>query len=470
MKLSLLLLPLLLLFSCNEETPLAHTNVIIILTDDMGYADLSCFGSTLNQTPNLDKMAEEGAQFTGYYAGQPICSASRASILTGCYPNRVGIHNAMMPDSKIGINLSEITIAEMLKKEGYHTGAFGKWHLGDDPKFLPLNHGFDEYIGIPYSNDMWPFHPQQGPVFNFKPLPLIQGNDVIDTLTDQSNLTVDLTNHSVDFIKRHKEEPFFLYLAHPQPHVPLFVSDKFKGKSENGLYGDVMLELDWSVGEILQTLKELELDKNTLVIFTSDNGPWKAYGNHAGNSGIFREAKGTSWEGGHRTPFIVSFPGKISADEKIQTPFYAMDILPTVAKLTGAELPHLKIDGLDVWDIWTGETKENPHEIFLYYYKVNELHAIRYGDWKMVFPHRYRTMHGQEPGKDGLPGSYRFIDMERTELYNLKDDPSETVNVFAENLNIVAEIEKYAERARKDLGDALTDRIGEGLREVGRVE
>ncbi len=454
--------------SCSEPE-LKNTNVIIILVDDLGFGDLACYGSELNDTPNLDQMAKQGTMFTSYYAAQAVCSASRAAILTGCYPNRLGIHNALGPGSAIGLNPKETTIAEMLGEIGYTSAIMGKWHLGDTLDFLPLNQGFDEYYGIPYSNDMWPYHPQQGPIFNFGPLPLIQQNKKIDTITDQTNFTVDLTNRSVDFIRRNKENPFFLYLAHPQPHVPLYVSDKFKGKSRNGLYGDVLMELDWSVGQVLQTLKELEIDKNTLVVFTSDNGPWLSYGNHAGSSGHFREGKGTAWEGGQREPFIAWLPEKLSREESISTPFYAMDILPTIAGLTGAQVPTLKIDGLDAWKIWTGESEQDLHENFYYYYRTNELHAIRYGDWKMVFPHNYRTMFGQKPGRDGLPGSYRYIDLERPELYNLRNDPSETKNVYSSHLNIVAEIEKLAEIARTELGDSLHKRKGSEYREPGKM-
>ncbi len=459
---------LLMLFSCEEEA-LNHTNVIIVLVDDMGFGDLGCFGSTANKTPYLDQMAKEGALCTSYYAAQAVCSASRAAVLTGCYPNRIGIHNALMPKAKIGLNHDEITIAEMLKEEGYTTAIHGKWHLGDHQDFLPLNHGFDEYFGIPYSNDMWPLHPQQGPIFDFDILPLYVDTKVVDTLIDQSNLTADITERSVDFIQRNKDNPFFLYIPHPQPHVPLYVSDRFKGKSENGLYGDVMMELDWSVGQIIETLKSLALDKNTLVIFTSDNGPWLSYGNHAGSSGHFREGKGTAWEGGQREPFIAWMPGTIQADSKVTTPFYAMDLLPTIAHLTGAELPAKKIDGIDSWDLLLGNQSDGLHEAFYYYYKTNELHAIRYGDWKMVFPHQYRTMNGQEPGKDGLPGQYKQIKLTKTELYNLKMDPEEKQDVYSSNLTIVAEIERIASEARKDLGDSLLEIEGKGYRSPGKV-
>ncbi|MBT8182767.1 MAG: sulfatase-like hydrolase/transferase, partial [Eudoraea sp.] len=274
--------PLLLCFvvlSCNTKASKHHKsetppNIVLIFTDDQGYQDVGVFGSPDIKTPNLDQLAAEGVKLTSFYAAQAVCSASRAAILTGCYPNRIGIHNAMMPNSNRGLHPSETTLAELLKDNGYKTAIYGKWHLGDHPSFLPTKHGFDEYFGIPYSNDMWPNHPQQGPVFQFGPLPVYENEAVIDSLTDQSQFTTDITSRSVDFINRNKDTPFFLYVPHPQPHVPLFVSEKFKGKSENGLYGDVIMELDWSVGEIMKALKANNLDSNTLVIFTSDNGPW----------------------------------------------------------------------------------------------------------------------------------------------------------------------------------------------------
>ncbi|MBT8211094.1 MAG: sulfatase, partial [Eudoraea sp.] len=295
-------------------------NVIIIFTDDQGYQDIGCFGSPDIRTPHLDKMAEEGIKLTDFYAAQAVCSASRAGLLTGCYPNRLGVHGAFMPNSKQGLNLSETTLAEMLKAIDYKTGIFGKWHLGDHPDFMPNNQGFDTYFGIPYSNDMWPLHPQQGPIFDFDPLPVFENETIIDTLTDQSLLTTQITERSVDFIQKNKDNPFLLYIAHPQPHVPLYVSDKFKGKSERGLYGDVIMEIDWSVGQVLATLKETGLDDNTIVIFTSDNGPWLSYGDHAGCAYPLREGKGTALEGGQREPCIIRYPDKLKPGRVIDVP------------------------------------------------------------------------------------------------------------------------------------------------------
>ncbi|MUH34279.1 arylsulfatase [Zobellia amurskyensis] len=466
----------LIVFSCKESQKpvtvqtVSSPNIILIFTDDQGYQDVGAFGADDIETPNLDQMALDGAKLTNYYAAQAVCSASRAGILTGCYPNRIGIHNAMMPNSKVGLHPSETTIAEMLKAEGYSTGIFGKWHLGDHENFLPTKNGFDEWFGIPYSNDMWPLHPQQGPIFNFGPLPLYENETVIDTLTDQSQLTTQITERSVDFINRNKDTPFFLYVAHPQPHVPLFVSDKFKGKSKRGLYGDVIMEIDWSTGEIIEALKKNGLSENTMVIFTSDNGPWLSYGNHSGSALPFREGKGTAWEGGQREPFIVKYPARLKAGQVIETPVMAIDILPTIAEITDASLPQSLIDGKSVWKILTGESKESPQEAYFFYYRVNELFGVRYGKWKLYFPHRYRTMNGQEPGKDGLPGEYRMVDLKEVELYDLENDVGETTNVANENPDVVAKIESLSDGMRVRLGDALKGIEGKETRKRGSVE
>lgn len=445
-------------------------NVILIFTDDQGYQDIGVFGSPNILTPNVDQMAKEGVMLTNYYSAQPICSASRAGTLTGCYPNRIGIHNALGPGSPVGINATETTIAEMLKAKGYKTAIYGKWHLGDDQKFLPTRHGFDEWFGIPYSNDMWPHHPWQGTVFNFPPLPLYQNETVIDTLEDQSQLTTQLTEKSVDFINRNKENPFFLYVPHPQPHVPLFVSDKFKGKSERGLYGDVIMEIDWSVGQIIEALEKNGLEDNTMIIFTSDNGPWLAYGNHAGSALPFREGKGTAWEGAQREPFVMKYPDKLTPNRTLDTPIMAIDLLPTIAEVTGAQLPAQTIDGVSAWKVLTGESTESPQEAYFFYYRVNELMGVRYGKWKLYFPHRYRTMNGQEPGKDGLPGDYRMVDMAEIELYDVSKDISETKNIAADHPEVVEKIKELANGMRDRLGDSLTEVVGSENREPGRVD
>lgn len=464
---------LLLLFSCGQKTKDTGAdippNIILIFTDDQGYGDVGTFGATDIATPHLDNMAQEGIKLTSFYSAQAVCSASRAGILTGCHPNRIGIHNAYMPNAKTGLNTNETTIATMLKSIGYNTAIYGKWHLGDHQEFMPNNHGFNDYFGIPYSNDMWPLHPQQGPVFNFGPLPLYENEKVLDTLTDQSDLTTRITERSVAFIEKNKKEPFFLYVAHPQPHVPLYVSDKFKGKSDRGLYGDVIMEIDWSVGQILETLKKNGLEENTMVIFTSDNGPWLAYGNHAGRAEPFREGKGTAWEGGQREPFIVKYPKGISPGRVLDIPVMAIDILPTIAEITGAPLPKLPIDGKSAWSVLTGDSKESPQEAYFFYYNVNELYGVRYGKWKLYFPHTYRIMDGQEPGKDGLPGEYKMISLEELELYDVVTDKGETKNVAADHPEVVKKIRTLANEMRQKLGDSLLELEGTENREVGRV-
>nr|WP_293303335.1 sulfatase [Allomuricauda sp.] len=463
------------LISCGEKkAPVQEEerspNIVLIFTDDQGYQDVGVFGSPNIKTPNLDQMAADGVKMTHYYAAQAVCSASRAGILTGCYPNRIGIHNALGPDNTHGINETETTLAEMLKEKGYATAIYGKWHLGHHKKFLPTRHGFDEWFGIPYSNDMWPYHPQQGPIFNFPDLPLYENETVIDTLVEQSQLTTQITERSVDFIKRNKDKPFFLYVPHPQPHVPLFVSDKFKGKSERGLYGDVIMEIDWSVGQIIQALKDNGLEEDTMVIFTSDNGPWLSYGNHAGSALPLREGKGTAWEGGQREPFIMKYPKKLKPGRTVDIPMMAIDILPTIAHVTESKLPEQVIDGKNAWSILMGERTEPVQDAYFFYYRVNEMFGVRYGKWKMYFPHRYRTMDGQEPGKDGQPGNYRYVDMEEIELYDVVNDVSETNNVAEAHPEIVAEIKARANTMRQRLGDSLMELEGSETREPGRVD
>lgn len=444
-------------------------NIVIIFTDDQGYNDVGVFGSDIH-TPNLNQMALEGVKLTNYYAAQAVCSASRAALLTGCYPNRIGIHNALGPDNTHGINTTETTLAEMLKQQGYRTAIFGKWHLGHHPEFLPTRHGFDQWYGIPYSNDMWPYHPQQGSIFNFPDLPLYENETIIDTLVDQSQLTTKLTQKSVEFIYKNKDRPFFLYVPHPQPHVPLFVSNKFKGKSGKGLYADVIRELDWSVGQILGALKAAHIDDNTLVIFTSDNGPWLSYGNHAGSAFPLREGKGTAWEGGQREPFIAVFPDSIPSGTTSDTPIMAIDLLPTIAEVTGAKLPEHKIDGKSAWDVLKGASEESPQEAYFFYYRVNELFGVRYGKWKLYFPHRYRTMNGQKRGKDGQPGNYRYVQLKDIALFDLDNDVSETTNVAAEYPEVVSKIKELADAKRKELGDSLLEIEGSGTREPGKVK
>lgn len=443
-------------------------NIVIIFTDDQGYADVGIFGARGFTTPNLDRMAREGKRFTNFHVAQPVCSASRAALLTGCYPSRIGIHGALGPSATHGLSSGEMTLAELVKQRGYATGMFGKWHLGHHPEFLPTRHGFDEYFGLPYSNDMWPNHPEAKPG-TYPPLPLIEGEKVVQLNPDQTQLTTWYTERAVKFIETNKDRPFFLYVAHNMPHVPLHVSSKFKGKSPQGLYGDVVMEIDWSVGEILKALKMNGLDQNTFVIFTSDNGPWLSYGDHAGSAYPLREGKGTSWEGGVREPCIMRWPGKIPAGSVSREPMMTIDLFPTIARLVGARLPTHKIDGRDIWPLIIGDQKaKNPHEAYFFYYENNQLQAVMSGVWKLYLPHTYRTLAGQPGGRDGKPARYQQRTI-GTELYDLENDVSETTNVAAEHPDLVRRLEALAEKARDDLGDALTKRIGKGVREPGRL-
>jgi arylsulfatase A len=441
-------------------------NFVIVFTDDQGYEDVGCFGSPNIQTPNLDRMASQGMRFTGFCVPQAVCSASRAGLMTGCYPNRVGILGALGPNAKHGISDRELTLAQLVKKRGYATAIFGKWHLGHHPKFLPTRHGFDEYFGLPYSNDMWPKHPTAGK--SFPPLPLIEGEKVVQTMPDQTQLTTWYTEHAVRFIEKNKDRPFLLYVAHNMPHVPLHVSDKFKGKSARGLYGDVIMEIDWSVGEILKTLQRLGLDRTTLVIFTSDNGPWLSYGDHAGSAGPLREGKATEFEGGVREACIMRWPGKIPAGTSTRELASTIDILPTIAGLIGVELPKDRIiDGRDVWPLMSGQPgAKSPHDAF-YFYWGRELQAVRSGPWKLHFPHTYPSP-GLPRGSGGRPGPYvqKKIGLE---LFDLEADVSETTNVAAQHPDVVKRLEQLAERARDDLGDSRTGRKGKNVRAAGQL-
>ena len=454
--------------SCSLEPISKIPNVIFILTDDMGFSDLGSYGSKMINTPNLDLLASEGALLNSYYSSQAVCSASRASILTGSYPNRIGISGALGPNSKIGINPNEFLMSEMFKQQGYNTAIYGKWHLGDNPKFLPTNHGFDDFYGILYSNDMWPYHPERPD--SYPDLMLYDYDKPIEVLTDQSDLTMELTNKSISFIEKNKDDPFFLYLAHPQPHVPLFASSEFKGRSDYGLYTDVIEEIDNSVGLIIKSLKENKLDRNTIVVFTSDNGPWLSYGDHAGSTGIYREGKGTTWEGGQRVPCIVWYPNEIESNTVLSTPFMGIDWLPTFAKLTNSTLSKNKIDGKNIWENLTGKTFEDPHEALFFYYHKNSLHAVRYGDYKMYFPHRYRTLNGKKGRDDGQPIKYEYVNLLSEELYNLKTDPSETNNIINDFPDLAKKITTLANNKRKELGDDLTNVLGSEIREVGKID
>ena len=461
----------------------ALPNIVVIFTDDQGYADVGVFGAKGFRTPNLDRLASEGCKFSNFHVAQPVCSASRAGLLTGCYPNRIGIHGALAPRSKVGISKREMTLAQLVKQRGYATAIFGKRHLGDAPQFLPLRHGFDEYFGLPYSNDMWPLHPELVRLPStdarrkrgYPDLVLFEGDKVrIPQVTheDQNQLTTWYTEHAVKFIESNQDRPFFLYLAHTMPHVPLHVSDKFRGKTERGLYGDVIEEIDWSVGQVMDALKRTGVEGRTWVIFTADNGPWLSYGDHAGSAYPLREGKGTCWEGGTREPCIMRWPGRIPAGTENKQMFMTIDLLPTVAKLIHADLPKHAIDGLDVWPIISGKrSAKNPHDAYWFYYEANQLQSVVSGDgrWKLQLPHSYRTLAGKPGGRDGTPVPYEQRKIESAGLYDLANDVSETTDVAAQHPKMVKQLEAEAEKARAELGDSLTKREGKGVREPGRA-
>ncbi len=441
-------------------------NIVLIYFDDLGWGDWGCFGSRSIRTPHIDRLAAEGTRFTSFYVSQPVCSASRASLLTGCYANRVGIHGALGPESKVGLSTNEVTLARLLKSQGYATAAVGKWHLGRPVEFLPLHHGFDEYLGLPYSNDMWPNHPTARPGY-YPALPLIDGDAVVETMPDQRQLTTRYTARAVSFIERHRDQPFFLYLAHSMPHVPLHVSPARQGHSASGVYGDVIEELDDSVGQVLAALDRLQLRSNTWVVVTSDNGPWLSYGNHAGSAGPFREGKGTVFEGGVRVPCVMRWPGHIPAGRTCDEPLMTIDLLPTIAGKIGAPLPPLGVDGRECWPVLEGKGR-NQDRTYLFYYGQNELQALRRGHWKLILPHTAAVLEGQGGGNDGIPVAYRRLKT-GVELYDLDSDPGETRNLAGIHTAVRDRLLAEAEAARSDLGDALTGRKGTGNREPGKV-
>lgn len=449
-----------------------YTNIILVNLDDVGYGDFSCNGAYGYTTPHIDQLASQGVRFTHFLAGQPISGASRAGLLTGCYPNRIGFSGAPGPDSNYGVHQDEMTMGELLKQKGYATAIFGKWHLGSQYQFLPLQNGFDEYYGLPYSNDMWPFHPQQGEVFNFPDLPTYDGNEVVGYNTDQTRFTTDYTMRSIDFIKKNVQagKPFFLYLAHNMPHVPLAVSDKFKGKSEQGLFGDVMMEIDWSIGEVWKTVQELGIEENTLIVITSDNGPWTNYGNHAGSAAGLREAKATTFDGGNRVPCIVYWKGHTQAGTICNKLASNIDLFPTFAEISGAPLPQRKIDGVSILSLIEGKTDANPRTSFVYYYNKNDLEAVTDGEFKLVFPHKYVTYGAYAPGNDGKPGKLATVELRASELYDLRRDPGERYNVLHQYPERAAKLMKIADEMRSQLGDNLTRVKGTENRKPGLVE
>ena len=460
--------------ACSQRPP----NVVIVFTDDQGWGDLGCQGSTEIPTPHIDRLAAEGVRLTDFYVSQPVCSASRASLLTGCYANRIGIAGALVPSSKIGIADEETTIAEMLHEGGYASACFGKWHLGHHPRFLPTRHGFDVYSGIPYSNDMWPGHPESPKAWPKLPWYTINAGEqapeieLIEDLDAQDRITRRSTQEAVEFIHEHADRPFFLYVPHSMPHVPLGVGPRFRQSTRFGMYGDVIREIDWSVGEIRAALEEEGILDETLFIFTSDNGPWLSYGDHAGTTGGLREGKGTTFEGGVRVPFVARMPGTIPAGTTSNEPCMTIDLLPTIGELTGTSrhMGGLEIDGRSIAPILRGEQDaRSPHEALYFWYRAGELQAMRSGRWKLHFPHQYRSMKGREPGNNGIPGKYDYSPTTGLELYDLTADPAESTDVSAEHPEVVQRLVAMADVQRERLGDKSRKIRGSDVRAPGSI-
>ncbi|HVK13567.1 MAG TPA: sulfatase [Gemmataceae bacterium] len=461
-------------------------NVVLILADDLGYGDLGCFGATDVRTPHIDRLAGDGTRFTHFTVAQPVCTASRAALMTGCYPNRVGLAGALNHTSTVGIHPDEVLLPELLKAKGYATALFGKWHLGTRPAFFPTRHGFDRWAGLPYSNDNGPLHPT---VRGIPPLPWFENDTRTETDPDQAQFTKRITDLAVTFIAANKDRPFFLYLPHVMPHVPVFASEAFRGKSARGRYGDAVEELDWSVGEVVKALNAAGVADRTLVLFLSDNGPFLSYGNHAGSAGRLREGKLTTFEGGVRVPCVARWPGRVPAGRVCDDLVTGLDLLPTLAALAGADLSKAKIDGLDLSPLLLGRPDAKGRPSFAYF-SGSELHAVRTGRWKLHFAHPYLTVNGP-PGRDGKPANFEKMAPEAIEesgirgiasrhgyrvetlkqsLFDLTADPGETTDVSDRHPAVVKELSDLATAVRADLGDALTGVKGTGLRPVGRDE
>ncbi|HUU18192.1 MAG TPA: sulfatase [Sedimentisphaerales bacterium] len=434
---------------CKGQRHEKPPNFVVIFLDDSGWGDFKPFGDPDYKTPNVAQLAAEGCRFNNFYVPQAICSASRSALLSGCYPGRTKVFGAHGPNAR-GLDPKYATTGQVLKKRGYTTAVFGKWHIGDQPETRPPARGFDESCGLMYSNDMWEFHPENPEYWGKYPLQFWDNGKVTIkrvTKEHQPMLTTLYTEHAVDFINRHKDKPFFLYVPHSMPHVPLFCSDKFKGKSGTGLYGDVMMEIDWSVGQINKALKANGVEDNTMVLFTSDNGPWISYGNHAGTT-PYREAKGTGFDGGTRSACIMKYPGKIKAGTTSTKTLCTVDILPTLAHLAGAELPDNPIDGKNVWDLIVRKRgAKNPHQYYPFSTGKNFEGIITgNGRWKLHVPHEYRTL--VEPANDGQAGKYRQAKIGLS-LFDMKKDPYETTNVLAENPEVAKRLKKLAEQHRQ---------------------
>ncbi len=439
-----------------EQPESSLPNFVVIFCDDLGYGDLGCFGHPTIATPELDRMAAEGMRWKQFYVAAPVCTPSRAALLTGRLPLRNGMcsnkRRVLFPDSKGGLPAGEITIAEMLRDAGYRTACVGKWHLGHLPEFLPTEHGFDSYFGIPYSNDMDRaddapkgmaaiFEPQSK-YFN---VPLMRDKEIVERPADQTTITRRYTEEAVAFLQTASDKPFFLYLAHSMPHVPLFRSSAFENHSRRGLYGDIVEEVDWSVGKILDALRQNGLSQNTCVVFTSDTGPWLSQKDHGGSAGLLREGKGTTWEGGMREPTIMWWPDTIPAGSTTAALGSTMDLMATFATLAGARLPaDRELDSLNLSSVMLGEATSPRDSIF--YYRAYELMAVRQGPWKV----HYQThgSYGTEPKN--------LTKCEPPELYHLEHDPSEMYNIAQQHPEVLARIEQLVAEHRQRLEVAPT--------------
>ncbi len=434
-------------------------NFIVIFCDDLGYSDIGAFGSTNHRTPNIDRMAQEGVKLTSFYSTCPVCTPSRSSLMTGCYPKRIGMHESekgqwvLFPGNSRGINSEETTIAEHLKKQGYATAIVGKWHLGDQPAYLPTRHGFDSYFGIPFSNDMGKM---DRPLKMYPPTPLLRNEVVVEMEPDQRYITQRYTEEALNFIQANRDQPFFLYLPHSMPHWPQYATSNFANKSKNGAWGDAVEEIDWSTGKIFDKLKELDLDKETLVIFTSDNG---GATHHGAVNKPLRGSKGTTWEGGQRVCFVARWPGRIPANSHNDAVAITVDLLPTLGKLAGApvngSLGGKAIDGKDIAPLLMGDAEESPHEAFYYYFRGN-LNAVRQGKWKYFEKHR--------------PSRGKPLLLETPELYDLSNDIGETTNVADDHPAVVTKMKQLLDKMRADLGDDGTDTSGANCRKPGHVD
>ncbi|GHU99144.1 arylsulfatase [Bacteroidia bacterium] len=463
----------------KETSTPRQPNIVLFYVDDMGYGDMALTGAIGYHTPNLDRLAHDGMLFTQYYSPSPVSSASRAGMMTGCYPPRVGFMGVLSPRSDTGLSLSELTISEMLKKKGYATSMVGKWHMGDAPEFMPMERGFDEYLGLPYSNDMWPYGknavrgqaPKKDVGLKHQPLLLYDGRkaiETISTLKQQDQLTTRYTERAVSFIKRSAGKPFFLYMPHSMPHVPLAVSSKFAGKSEMGPFGDVIMEIDWSVGQIVETIEKAGLSDNTLIVFTSDNGPWLNFGDHAGSAGGLKEGKHTSLEGGQRVPCIMKWPAVIPAGRVCNRLASSIDLLPTLAQITDGKLSSNKIDGVSLLPLMQGDLQAKPRTTFFYYQATN-IRAVRDERFKLIAPHTSSSYEGVLPGTDGKPGPMAKQTCDWM-LFDLRRDPGERYNVIEMYPGETERLKEEIDRMGHLLGNALMKIKGTEDRPAGKTD